>query len=395
MLRAALDVARRALPKYSHRFSPKKFTQHQLFACLVLKEFLQLDYRGLEALLAENASLRDVLGLATAPDYSTVARASRRLLLSSRVQRLLDQTLRRARVLRKLKRVQLAAIDCSGFEAHRVSHYFVRRRARDGKTTGKWHTTTYRRFPKIALVCDCHSHLILSATTHQGPAPDFDCWDATVDQARRRLRINKLLADAGFDAEWIHQAARIVYGMRTLIPAKHGRPTDKPPRGYFRRRMARRFDRKTYRQRAQVETVFSMLKRRLGSAVNAHHYWSQCRALLLKAITHNLMILRPPTGFQQSPLVAVLKSGASAAGKRLLSSWSKTLSSTNSVSGEGLCCGLLARVCRPAAHRLVVKTLRREPPGGVLLPGSRCRRARRAPCEGTMPRMDAHAAWRW
>jgi hypothetical protein len=36
---AALATAQRALPLYSHRCSPKKFTQHQLFACLVLKSF--------------------------------------------------------------------------------------------------------------------------------------------------------------------------------------------------------------------------------------------------------------------------------------------------------------------------------------------------------------------
>ena len=40
VLQVALVVARKALPAYAHRFSPKKFTQHQLFACLVLKEFL-------------------------------------------------------------------------------------------------------------------------------------------------------------------------------------------------------------------------------------------------------------------------------------------------------------------------------------------------------------------
>jgi len=34
----ALAVAKRALPAYRHVNSPKKFTQHQLFACLVLRE---------------------------------------------------------------------------------------------------------------------------------------------------------------------------------------------------------------------------------------------------------------------------------------------------------------------------------------------------------------------
>jgi hypothetical protein len=44
-------------------------------------------------------------------------------------------------------------------------------------------------------------------------------------------------------------------------------------------------------QRWQEETVFRMIKRRLGSAVNARSYWSQCRALMLKSIAHNIFIL--------------------------------------------------------------------------------------------------------
>ena len=46
VMMTAYVTAQRALPAYAHRFSPKKFTQHQLFACLVLKEFLKTDYRG-------------------------------------------------------------------------------------------------------------------------------------------------------------------------------------------------------------------------------------------------------------------------------------------------------------------------------------------------------------
>ena len=51
VLRVAYHVGTQTLRDYPHRFSPKKFTQPQLFACLVLKEFLRLDYRKLEALL--------------------------------------------------------------------------------------------------------------------------------------------------------------------------------------------------------------------------------------------------------------------------------------------------------------------------------------------------------
>ncbi len=43
----ALAVGKEAFSDYSHIYSPKKFTQPQLFACLVLKEFENKDYRGI------------------------------------------------------------------------------------------------------------------------------------------------------------------------------------------------------------------------------------------------------------------------------------------------------------------------------------------------------------
>jgi hypothetical protein len=61
----------RCLRAYAHKFSPKKFTQPQLFACLVLKTFLKTDYRGLAAHLAEHSDLRAVLGLEIVPHFTT------------------------------------------------------------------------------------------------------------------------------------------------------------------------------------------------------------------------------------------------------------------------------------------------------------------------------------
>ena len=62
ILLTALSVGQAKLADYSHRNSPKKFTQPQLFACLVLKSSLGLDYRGLEGPLDETALLRAILG---------------------------------------------------------------------------------------------------------------------------------------------------------------------------------------------------------------------------------------------------------------------------------------------------------------------------------------------
>ena len=287
----ALEVGKDALPSYCHRFSPKVFTQPQLFACLVLKEFFKTDYRGIMGILLDTPSLCDTIGLKKVPHFTTLQKASRRLLRNAPVQKLLDATVVRARPRRRRKgrpRVKRSAVDSSGFEAHHTSHYFVRRRAKGRKD---WQKTTYKTFPKLALLADCSSHLVLAALAERGPGPDITHFERIVCQACRRVRMETLLADAGYDAEWVHEVARHDLEIRSIIPPKIGRPTDKAPTGYYRRVMSQRLHLTSYGQRWQVETAMSMIKRRLGSAVNARTYWSQCRALMLKAVAHNILIL--------------------------------------------------------------------------------------------------------
>ncbi|HTN77078.1 MAG TPA: transposase, partial [Pirellulaceae bacterium] len=95
VLVTAYETAQQCLPDYRHRCSPKVFTQPQLFACLVLKEFAKLDYRGVEAYLRDNPSLVEAIGLKHVPDHSTLHKAARRLLTMSQVRRLLGETLAR------------------------------------------------------------------------------------------------------------------------------------------------------------------------------------------------------------------------------------------------------------------------------------------------------------
>jgi hypothetical protein len=78
--REALRLAREALPAYSSKFSRRDYTQHQLFALLALKIVFRTDYRGVVQLLRDFAELREELGLAGVPHYSTLCYAAKRLL---------------------------------------------------------------------------------------------------------------------------------------------------------------------------------------------------------------------------------------------------------------------------------------------------------------------------
>jgi Transposase DDE domain/Transposase domain (DUF772) len=290
VLQVAHAIGRQRLPAYSHRFSPKKFTLPQLFACLVLKEFLRLDYRKLSALLEDAPSFAAAIGLKSVPHFSTFQKAADRLLAARHARKLLDETVAAAQRVGVLKKkVTLAALDGTGFETRHISAYYVRRRERNCKTG--YQTTTYTRYPYANILCACRSHLVLAVVTGRGPGPDDPYYEPALRQATRRIAVDTLLADAGFDSERAHVFARTTCGIRAIIPATRGRPTAKRLRGHWRNKMKLRFPKRKYGQRWQVETVHSMIKRVLGAALRARSYWSQSREIVLKAITLNVMIL--------------------------------------------------------------------------------------------------------
>jgi hypothetical protein len=296
VLLAALATARQALPLYSHRNSPRKFTQHQLFACLVLKSFLRTDYRGVVVHLADCPSLVETLGLARVPHYTTLQKAARRLLASAPAKRLLDATVREH--LGRKRRVPRAAVDSTGLESSAASGYFVHRRRYVG---GPWKAVVYHRYPKLGVVCDVQTHFILAAQEGRGPKPDVADFRPLLAAALARVRVSRITADAGFDSESNHAFARRECHVRSIIPAKHGRPTHKPASGYYRRLMQSRFDTTAYRDRVQVETVMSMIKRRLEAFARGRTCWSQRRDLRLKVLTHNVMILIRIELFYRAP----------------------------------------------------------------------------------------------
>jgi hypothetical protein len=288
VLQVAYDAACQALPAHRHKFSPKKFTQPQLLACLVLKEFARLDYRGLAQHLTDHPDLARLIDLKSVPHYTTFQKAADRLLGAAPARRMFDAVLDRALLAKvRKRRVRLAAVDGTGMESRHVSRYYVKRLSKTGSGTQK---VTYSKYPKVVLVTDCSTHMVLAAVPGRGPASDLVLFKAALKQAAGRARIGTLLADADFDGEWVHEHVRS-YGIRSLIPPERGRPSEKPPAGRWRRRMKQRFDRKKYGQRWQTETVNSMIKRRLGSALRARGYWSQCRETVLRVITHNVMIV--------------------------------------------------------------------------------------------------------
>jgi transposase len=186
-----------------------------------------------------------------------------------------------------------AAIDSTGYDARPVSRYFVVQAGR---------RTRQRRWPKLTAVVDTRTHLFLSASVTRGPSQDAPHLIPSVRQATRRVAVDTLLGDAAYDSEANHATSREHLGVRSTVIALNWRGSRKWPRTKYRRQMVRRFRpkpavgrcRRVYGQRWQVESVFSRTKRRLGASVAALRWPNQRTEILLKVLTHNIMLLAPP-----------------------------------------------------------------------------------------------------
>ena len=178
-------------------------------------------------------------------------------------------------------------MDATGLEARHVRTYFRMRRG-EAKCPGR----RRRAWPKLTAVLHTHSHLILGAVTGTGPTQDSPDFAPAVRQAAALVALDTALADAGYDAEQNHRVCREELGLRRSVIALNPRNTGRRwPKTPYRRAMRRHFPRALYRQRWHAESGFSQHKRRLGSALTARRDEAQGRDLVLRVVTHNLMLL--------------------------------------------------------------------------------------------------------
>ena len=144
------------------------------------------------------------------------------------------------------------------------------------------------------------SHLFLSAHVSVGPSQDSPQFPPTVRAAAGRCALDTLLADSGYDAEHNHALGREDLGVRSTVIALNRRNAGRRwPKTKYRRQMQKRFrrrrrhrrHRRVYGQRWQIESGFSRKKRLLGSALRARTWSGQKKEILLRVLTHNLMLL--------------------------------------------------------------------------------------------------------
>jgi len=253
----AMKLGGRHLADYGSARSRHDFTQRQLMACLILRAYLKTTYRGVLELLSVSPHLRGALGMPDKrPHYTTLQKFSAR----SQVLAIADamiRTIGRAAGEPKFAKTS-AAMDATGLETTTASAHF---QSRAGRTRRKW--------VKVSTIVLCGSLLPLSLVLGWGPGNDKSQAKELMTKASEATLPAKLYADAGYDAEWVHDQCRLDWGVESVIKPARQR-ADGTRSGFWRSRMSGKYlARKGYGTRWAVESFFSGLKRTMGSTLTS------------------------------------------------------------------------------------------------------------------------------
>jgi IS5 family transposase len=269
-VKLSVAVAEAELPAYSHRFAPHRYRLAQLCACCLLKVLLRQDLRGIEALLSVSPELRKALGLKRVPDHSTLCRFESRWLSAERLDRMLARVCEKAGV-----KAGAVAADSTGLEASTATPYFEMRRGGRRKA-----------YLKLSLLVALSGLLAVSAVSSSGPSNDKEQLRPLLAGLEQRLAASEFLADAGYDAEWVHEWCRDRHGIESWIPPVIHRRDGKVG-GRWRRVMAQGLPEK-YGRRWGAETFISGLKRTVGSVLQARSHPGQLAEAILRTLVYNL-----------------------------------------------------------------------------------------------------------
>jgi len=252
----AFNKARQALPDYSHKNSPKKFTQHQHAVILMPKKKFKTTYRDVTDYLSEMADIQKTIGLSGAPHYTTIQKFFRRIsefnLLS----------------LIEAYSCKVIAVDSTGFPAYSSGYY--------GKIAGK---SRKKRYQKMSIAIDCKRQTILNCIPAIGYRHDSKFFIPLTED----LDAKYFIGGKGYDSteNIIHAASK---NARALIAIKDNVKTG------IRKQLKeenKKFSRICHR-RSLAETVMFVIKRKFGDAVYSRCYGLLRKEILLNAVCYNV-----------------------------------------------------------------------------------------------------------
>lgn len=269
-------------PKHDKGRKPTK-TRDVLFA-IVLKQYLNISSRRVQSDLK---LFKEIGFIDSEIPFNTLLDHLERRELKEIFRELIEIS------ALPLKQIELDfAIDATGFGTSRYRTFFHMKHGKEGR---------WKEFRKCHAVCGVKTNIITSVDITEGYVSDQVKFDELAKDTARNFKIRDFTADKGYLSiphyNLIHEL-----GGQAFIPFKKnstgkGRGTQQTGRKDIYRKAFKFFKENReefllrYHKRSNVESCFSMIKRRFGNNVFCKKEISQDNEIMAKILAHNICVL--------------------------------------------------------------------------------------------------------
>lgn len=181
---------------------------------------------------------------------------------------------------------ETVAIDSSGLSSSQYSRWFDFRFGKDKRV---------RDWIKVNLCCGVKTNVVTAVTVTDGTAGDSPQFKQLLEETAQAFKPDAVVADKGYLSRQNLQTAWEL-GIVPFIPFKSNVTANKQGSQawqkmlyYFRYNKERFMAR--YHARSNVESTFSMMKRKLGGRLYSKNKTAQVNEALCKVLCHNLIVL--------------------------------------------------------------------------------------------------------
>jgi hypothetical protein len=252
-------IRKAGLPRWLHRFGPKKFEFWHHAIALIIRQECRLSYRRV-------SNLFEQLGFFV-PTYSALAKMSKRIPI------IIWKSLLNASIQNE---PYIVAIDGTGMCRPLPSPYYYKR-------IDKPYPVNIHL--KLSIAIDTRTKNILSLRLRATKAHDIS--DAKYLINNLPYLPKKLVADKGYDAEWLHVFCRNL-GIKAVIPIRNW---SSAKHKMFSLRRLQKIKQKTYGRREMIESTIKAIKTKFGCSVSSLCLITQRADMYCRAIAHNIISL--------------------------------------------------------------------------------------------------------
>ena len=260
------SYAKISLNKYSSNFSKKLYSQPALFTIICLKIYLNTTYRDISDFISFSTKLKNYLGIKQAPNYFTLQKFYKRM-PTNMFERITNKFIADLQIEPKI-----VALDGSGFSSDHADKYYLKIRGFSVKYYCKCH-----------IAVDVDSRMILYSQAVKGPRHDTKFAIASI-RSLKKYNIEYVIADKAYGTEPIRRCINEEIKSLDQIPLKSNFK-----HGWYRRLSKKIFKKEIYSRRNNVESVFSVIKRKFSGINRSKSIRLQNKETRLKTLVYNIV----------------------------------------------------------------------------------------------------------